>query len=203
MVVHNIFLAGVFGDLPLLDSGCTHTDLKKRQVLVVAFLIPGHTVEKKFKLSYEHLILSVGAYGILRAIEHQNTDKVVILSDSLSVIKLRNNLDDCAYISLQLHEFTEVVDTSQMAGFVRMLQGRDKELVEMISEKISQSPLEPYDSKYHLKIVSNLKDNFKNRLKDFNEIAIVAQFVVSLFMEIDIQLLLRSILAKKSPFRMS
>ncbi|CAH1999144.1 unnamed protein product [Acanthoscelides obtectus] len=52
-------------------------------------------------------------------------------------------------------------------------------------EKISQSPLEPYDCKYHVEIVSNLKD--KNRLKDFNEIAIVAQFDVSPLMEIDIQ----------------
>ncbi|CAH1985418.1 unnamed protein product [Acanthoscelides obtectus] len=54
-------------------------------------------------------------------------------------------------------------------------------------EKISQSPLESYDSKYHVKIVSNLKDNFKNRFKDFNETAIVAKFGVSPFMEIDIQ----------------
>ncbi|CAH1984957.1 unnamed protein product [Acanthoscelides obtectus] len=49
------------------------------------------------------------------------------------------------------------------------------------SEKIPQSPL------HHVEIVSNLKDNFKNRFKDFNEIPIVAQFVVSPFMEIDIQ----------------
>ncbi|CAH2007309.1 unnamed protein product [Acanthoscelides obtectus] len=48
-------------------------------------------------------------------------------------------------------------------------------------EKIPQSPL------HHVEIVSNLKDNFKNRFKDFNEIPIVAQFVVSPFMEIDIQ----------------
>ncbi|CAH2000007.1 unnamed protein product [Acanthoscelides obtectus] len=55
----------------------------------------------------------------------------------------------------------------------------------VISEKISQSPLEPYDSEYYVEIVS--KDNFKNRVKDFNEIAMVVQFVVSPFMEIDIQ----------------
>ncbi|CAH1968748.1 unnamed protein product [Acanthoscelides obtectus] len=87
------------------------------------------------------------------------------------------------------------------------LHGRDKELAEMISdikafikklvfweqsfidgdtrhfpvllEKISQSPSEPCDSKYHVEIVSDLKDNFKNRFKDFNEIAIAAQLVVS------------------------
>ncbi|KAK9701413.1 hypothetical protein QE152_g30618 [Popillia japonica] len=47
--------------------------------------------------------------------------------------------------------------------------------------------MEPYDSKYHVEIVSNLKDNFKNCFNDFNEITLVAQFVVSPFMEIDIQ----------------
>ncbi|CAH1981226.1 unnamed protein product [Acanthoscelides obtectus] len=56
-----------------------------------------------------------------------------------------------------------------------------------IRENISRSPLEPYDIKYHVEIVSNLKDNFKNRFKDFNGIATVAQFVVLPFMEIDIQ----------------
>ncbi|CAH2012339.1 unnamed protein product [Acanthoscelides obtectus] len=53
--------------------------------------------------------------------------------------------------------------------------------------KISQSTLEAYDSKHHVEIVSKLKDDFKNRFKDFNEIEIVVQFVVSPFMEIDIQ----------------
>ncbi|CAH1999913.1 unnamed protein product [Acanthoscelides obtectus] len=61
------------------------------------------------------------------------------------------------------------------------------------SEKISQSPLEPYDSKSHVEKVSNLKDNFKKRFKDFNEIAIVAKFVVSPFMEIDIQQFVTSV----------
>ncbi|CAH2009099.1 unnamed protein product [Acanthoscelides obtectus] len=46
-----------------------------------------------------------------------------------------------------------------------------------LSEKVSQSPLALYDSKHHLEIASSLKDNFKNRFKVFNEIAIVAQFV--------------------------
>ncbi|CAH1989310.1 unnamed protein product [Acanthoscelides obtectus] len=55
------------------------------------------------------------------------------------------------------------------------------------AEKISQSPLEPYRSRYHAEIVFYLKDNFKNRFKDFNEVVVVAQFVVSPFMEIDIQ----------------
>ncbi|CAH2011644.1 unnamed protein product [Acanthoscelides obtectus] len=64
----------------------------------------------------------------------------------------------------------------------------------VLSEKISQSPLEPYDSKYHVEIVSNLKDNFKNRFKDFNEIAVVAQFVVSRFMEIDVQQIATSVM---------
>ncbi|KAK9685766.1 hypothetical protein QE152_g37691 [Popillia japonica] len=63
--------------------------------------------------------------------------------------------------------------------------------------------MEHYDSKYHVEIVSNLKDNFKNRkyfkdfnevkdnfknrFKDFNEVTLVAQFVVSHFMEVDIR----------------
>ncbi|CAH1964379.1 unnamed protein product, partial [Acanthoscelides obtectus] len=46
-------------------------------------------------------------------------------------------------------------------------------------EKIYQSPLELYDSKYLVEIVSNLMHNFKNRFKDFNEIAIVGQFATS------------------------
>ncbi|CAH1954055.1 unnamed protein product [Acanthoscelides obtectus] len=57
----------------------------------------------------------------------------------------------------------------------------------VLSERISQSPLEPYDSKDHVEIVSSLKNNFKNRFKGFNEIATVAQFFVSPLMEIDIQ----------------
>ncbi|CAH1972418.1 unnamed protein product [Acanthoscelides obtectus] len=57
----------------------------------------------------------------------------------------------------------------------------------VLSEKISQSPLEPYDSKYHVEMVSSMKDNLKNSFKDSNEIAIVAQCNVSPFMEIDIQ----------------
>lgn len=53
-------------------------------------------------------------------------------------------------------------------------------------KKISQNLLEPYDSdsEYH---VDNLKNNFKNRSKDFNAMASVAQFVISPFMEINIQ----------------
>lgn len=43
------------------------------------------------------------------------------------------------------------------------------------------------DNKYHVEIDSNLKDNFKIRLKMFNKIASVAQFVISPFMELDIQ----------------
>ncbi|CAG9836445.1 unnamed protein product [Diabrotica balteata] len=55
-------------------------------------------------------------------------------------------------------------------------------------EKISQNPLEPHDNKYHVEIIFTLKSNFKNRFKDFNEMAlVVAQFVVSPFMEIDVQ----------------
>ncbi|CAH1980913.1 unnamed protein product [Acanthoscelides obtectus] len=69
----------------------------------------------------------------------------------------------------------------------------------VLSEKISQSPLEPYDSNYHVEIVYNLKDNFKNRY--FNEIAIVAQFVVSPFMEIDIQQVATSVTQKFSEDR--
>ncbi|CAH1971691.1 unnamed protein product [Acanthoscelides obtectus] len=46
---------------------------------------------------------------------------------------------------------------------------------------------------YYVEIVSYLKDNFKNRFKDFNEIAIVAPFVVSPFTEIDTQQLATSV----------
>ncbi|CAH1979771.1 unnamed protein product [Acanthoscelides obtectus] len=54
-------------------------------------------------------------------------------------------------------------------------------------KKISQSTLESYNNKYHVEIVSNLRDNYKKRSKDVNESAIVAQLVVSPFTEIDIQ----------------
>lgn len=53
----------------------------------------------------------------------------------------------------------------------------------ILSEKISHNPLELYNSKYHVEIISNLKDNFENRFKDFNEIALVAQFVVFPFID--------------------
>ncbi|CAH1956012.1 unnamed protein product [Acanthoscelides obtectus] len=83
---------------------------------------------------------------------------------------------------------------SDIKAFIKKLQFWEQTLIDgdtrhyhVLSEKISQSPLEPCDSKYHVEIVSNLKDDFKNRFKDFNEIAIVAQLVVSPFMEIDIQ----------------
>ncbi|CAH1958591.1 unnamed protein product [Acanthoscelides obtectus] len=79
---------------------------------------------------------------------------------------------------------------SDIEAFIKKLQhliDGDTRPFPVLSEKISQSPLEPYDSEYHVEIVSNLKDNFKNRLKDISEIAILAQFVVSPSMEIDIQ----------------
>ncbi|CAH1977712.1 unnamed protein product [Acanthoscelides obtectus] len=60
-------------------------------------------------------------------------------------------------------------------------------LVLLFSFKKQEQKIYLKVSNYHVEIVSNLKDNFKNRFKDFNEIAIVAQFVVSPFMEIDIQ----------------
>ncbi|CAH1953441.1 unnamed protein product [Acanthoscelides obtectus] len=72
---------------------------------------------------------------------------------------------------------------SNIKAFIKKLEFWEQDLIDgdtrnfsVLSEKISQRPLEPYDSKYHVEIVSNLKDNFKNRFKDFNEIAIVAQF---------------------------
>ncbi|XP_030745088.1 general transcription factor II-I repeat domain-containing protein 2-like [Sitophilus oryzae] len=118
--------------------------------------------------------------------------------------------------SIWLRDFGFLVDITEKLNELNLqLQGRDKELAEMISdikafirklefweqnlinsdakhfpilsEKISQNPLEPYDSKYHVEIVSTLKNNFKNRFKDFDEMALVAQFVGSPFMEIDIQ----------------
>ena len=118
--------------------------------------------------------------------------------------------------STWLRDFGFLVDITEKLNELNLqLQGRDKELEEMISdinafitklefweqnlknrdtkhfpilsEKISKNLLEPYDSKYHMKIVSNLKENFKNRFKDFSKIALVTQFVVSPFMDIDIQ----------------
>ncbi|CAH1985835.1 unnamed protein product [Acanthoscelides obtectus] len=71
-----------------------------------------------------------------------------------------------------------------------MLKGIQEQAMKDCLQKIPQSPLEPYDSKYHVGIVSNLKDRFK----DLNEIAIVAQFVVLPFMEIDIQQFATSIM---------
>ncbi|CAH1954402.1 unnamed protein product [Acanthoscelides obtectus] len=89
-------------------------------------------------------------------------------------------------------ELAEII--SDVKAFIKKLEFWEQNLIDGdtvhfpdLSQKISQSPLESYDSKYHVEIVSNMKDNFKNRFKDFNEIAIVVQFVVSPFMEIDIQ----------------
>ncbi|CAH1963680.1 unnamed protein product [Acanthoscelides obtectus] len=89
-------------------------------------------------------------------------------------------------------ELAEMI--SDIKAFIKKLEFWEQSLIDsdtshfrVLSEKISQSPLEPYDSKYHVEIVSNLKDKFKTRFKDFNEIAIVAQFVVSPIREIDIQ----------------
>ncbi|KAK9685861.1 hypothetical protein QE152_g37611 [Popillia japonica] len=118
--------------------------------------------------------------------------------------------------SVWLRDFGFLVDITEKLNELNLqLQGRDKELADMISvinafikklefseqnlinhdakhfpilsETISENPIEPYDSKYHVEIVSNLKDNFKNRFNDFNEMTLVAQFVVSPCMEIDIQ----------------
>ncbi|CAH2015874.1 unnamed protein product [Acanthoscelides obtectus] len=58
---------------------------------------------------------------------------------------------------------------------------------------LSESPLKPFDSNYHVEIVSSLKDSFKNRFKAFKEIAVVARFVVSPFMEKYIQLFATSV----------
>ncbi|CAH1972769.1 unnamed protein product [Acanthoscelides obtectus] len=73
---------------------------------------------------------------------------------------------------------------SDIKAFIKKLEFWEQNLIDgatrhfpFLSEKISHSPLEPYESKYHVEIVSYLKDNSKNLFKDFNEIAIVAQFV--------------------------
>ncbi|CAH2016327.1 unnamed protein product [Acanthoscelides obtectus] len=78
---------------------------------------------------------------------------------------------------------------SDIQAFIKTLEFWEQNSIDgdtrhfpVLSEKISQSPLEPHDSKYHVEIVSNLKGNFTHRSKDFNEIAIVAQFIVSRFM---------------------
>ncbi|CAH2006833.1 unnamed protein product [Acanthoscelides obtectus] len=76
---------------------------------------------------------------------------------------------------------------SDIKAFIRKIELWEQNLTDgdtrhfpVLSENISQNPLEPYD-------ISNLQDNFNNRFKDFNEIAIVAQLVVSPFMDSDIQ----------------
>ncbi|CAH2016935.1 unnamed protein product [Acanthoscelides obtectus] len=73
---------------------------------------------------------------------------------------------------------------SDIKAFIKKVELWEQNLIDgdtkhfsVLSEKISQSPSESYDSKYRVEIVSNLKDNFKNRFKGFNKIAIVAQFV--------------------------
>ncbi|CAG9839126.1 unnamed protein product [Diabrotica balteata] len=89
-------------------------------------------------------------------------------------------------------ELAEMI--SVIKAFIKKLEFWEQNLINsdsqhfyILSEKISQNPLEPYDNKYHVEIISTLKSNFKNRFKYFNEMALVAQFVVSPFMEIDIQ----------------
>nr|CAH7736061.1 unnamed protein product [Callosobruchus chinensis] len=48
---------------------------------------------------------------------------------------------------------------------------RDTKNFRSLSEKLSQSPsMQPYDSRYLMEIVSNLKENFKNGCEDFNKI---------------------------------
>jgi hypothetical protein len=139
-----------------------------------------------------------------------------VLSGIVQFFKQRDEPIPVLENSIWLRDFGFLVDiTEKLNELYLQLQGRDKELAEMISdikafirklefweqnlinsdakhfpilsEKISENPLEPYDSKYHVEIVSTLKNNFKNRFKDFDEMALVAQFVVSPFMEIDIQ----------------
>ncbi|CAH1964319.1 unnamed protein product [Acanthoscelides obtectus] len=89
-------------------------------------------------------------------------------------------------------ELAEII--SDIKAFIKKLELWEQNSIDgdtrhfpVLSEKIYQSPLELYDSKYHVEIGSNWKDNFRNRFKHFNEIAIVVQFIVSPFMEIDIQ----------------
>ncbi|CAH2008872.1 unnamed protein product [Acanthoscelides obtectus] len=60
--------------------------------------------------------------------------------------------------------------TSDIKAFLKKLEFWEQNLIDgdtrhfpMLSEKTSQSPLEPYDSKHHVEIVSNLEDNFKNQ----------------------------------------
>ncbi|CAH1983609.1 unnamed protein product [Acanthoscelides obtectus] len=117
----------------------------------------------------------------------------VWLRDSGFLVDITENLNE---LNLQLQErdkeLAEMI--SDIKAFIKELETWEQNLIDgdirhfpVLSRKISQSPLEPYDSKYHVDIVSCLKDNFKHRSKDFKEIAIISQFVVSLFMEIDIQ----------------
>lgn len=108
--------------------------------------------------------------------------------------------------STWLENFGFLVDITEKLNELNLqLQGRDKELWEMISdikaftkklefweqnlingdtkhfpvlsEKTSQSLLQCYHSEYHVEIISSLKDAFSSRFQDFNEIGLLAQFV--------------------------
>ncbi|CAH1993327.1 unnamed protein product, partial [Acanthoscelides obtectus] len=89
-------------------------------------------------------------------------------------------------------ELAEMI--SDIKAFIKKREFWERNLIDsdtmhfpVLSEKISQRRLEPSDRKYYVEIVSNLKDNFKTRYKGFNEIAVVAQFLVSPFMKMYIQ----------------
>nr|CAH7724358.1 unnamed protein product [Callosobruchus chinensis] len=79
---------------------------------------------------------------------------------------------------------------SDIQAFVKKfweLINHDTKNVPTVSEKLSQNPLQPNECRYHEKIVCNLGETFQNHSEDLNKIALLANLVASLFMEIDIQ----------------
>uniref|UniRef100_A0A6P7FFP1 General transcription factor II-I repeat domain-containing protein 2-like n=1 Tax=Diabrotica virgifera virgifera TaxID=50390 RepID=A0A6P7FFP1_DIAVI len=86
-------------------------------------------------------------------------------------------------------ELAEMI--SDIKAFIKKLEFWEQNLINsdskhfpILSEKISQNPLEPYDNKYHVEIISALKSNFKNCFQDFNEMALVAQLSLYQLLEL-------------------
>ncbi|CAH2008612.1 unnamed protein product [Acanthoscelides obtectus] len=118
------------------------------------------------------------------------------LENELGAIKqikcpmLRSDKPECCWdVQGRDKELSEVI--SDIKTIIKKLEFWEQSLIDgdtryfpALSEKISILTI---CSKYHVEKVSSLNDNFKNRFKDFSEIAIVVQLVVSPFMEIEIQ----------------
>ncbi|CAH1993885.1 unnamed protein product [Acanthoscelides obtectus] len=163
--------------------------------LMTPFINPTPGAEINYnKLLKQERVISERCFGQLKRrfpILHLSWSS---MSEKIPISKMVGLTTDGAPAMLQgrCKELTEMI--SDIKAFIKKLEFWEQNLIDgdtrhfpILLENISQSPLETHDSKYHVEIVSTLKDNFKNRFKDFTKIAIVVQFVVSPFMEIDIQ----------------